>query len=330
MIPFDVPPKPELPKPALIRPAEHSLLRPGAFRPVSRAERRAIVADLVRSRRLTPDEARRAMLFVPVVAWKAKVSRSLLDLIEESGNLSDLVLCVDAGSAESYPGSGQTWSDLSGEGNDYYLGTGSGSDAGDPFFNGSAGGLSLNEYFSMAVGDLFSPVSATTFDDNWHHNGATWTVLIVALLATSPANTFRQFISNANHPNQGIDIGVHTNNILTYTNRNSSGNQAFYTWGSASSFSGDWASVFLSINENGGSSGSYWRVNGSVSTFNANRTSPSSGNPGGSLTLCNIPNANDGLPSGSGAMMFAAWNRPLSQSDTENLHALLVSHRGLN
>ena len=70
---FDLPPEPPklwLPaKPAIIRPAEHSLLRPGAFAPVSRAERRAIVADLVKSKRLTPREAARAIFLVPVTGW---------------------------------------------------------------------------------------------------------------------------------------------------------------------------------------------------------------------------------------------------------------------
>lgn len=56
-------------KPAIFRPAEHALLRPGAFRPCSRAERQAMIADLVATRRLTPNEAKRALFFVPVVGW---------------------------------------------------------------------------------------------------------------------------------------------------------------------------------------------------------------------------------------------------------------------
>lgn len=62
---------------AIIRPAEHALLRPGAFRPCSRAERWAIIADLVRTRRLTAAEAERALLFVPVVGWIAKAPPTL-------------------------------------------------------------------------------------------------------------------------------------------------------------------------------------------------------------------------------------------------------------
>jgi len=36
---------------------------------------------------------------------------------------SGLVLCLDAANRKSYPGSGTTWSDLSGNGNDVYAST---------------------------------------------------------------------------------------------------------------------------------------------------------------------------------------------------------------
>lgn len=68
----DLPPLWLPPKPAIIRPAEHAILRPGAFRPCTREERRAIIADLVHSKRITADEATRAVIFlVPVVGWNA-------------------------------------------------------------------------------------------------------------------------------------------------------------------------------------------------------------------------------------------------------------------
>jgi hypothetical protein len=51
--------------PAIIRPAEHALLKPGAFRPSTRAEGRAILADLVRSGRMTREQARGAIVFIP-------------------------------------------------------------------------------------------------------------------------------------------------------------------------------------------------------------------------------------------------------------------------
>jgi hypothetical protein len=57
------------PKPAIIRPAEHALLKPGAFRPMTREERRATIADLLRTRRLTFKDAKKATFFTPLVMW---------------------------------------------------------------------------------------------------------------------------------------------------------------------------------------------------------------------------------------------------------------------
>jgi len=67
---FNAPALPPLPRPAVIRPAGQALLRPGAFRPVTHEERRLVIADLLRSKRLTRAEATVAMLFVPVAGWK--------------------------------------------------------------------------------------------------------------------------------------------------------------------------------------------------------------------------------------------------------------------
>jgi hypothetical protein len=70
---LDLPPKEPPawlpPRPAIIRPAEHSLLRPGGFGPVTRAERRTIIADLVRTKRLTPEQAPFAALLTAAVGW---------------------------------------------------------------------------------------------------------------------------------------------------------------------------------------------------------------------------------------------------------------------
>ena len=62
---FDLPPIWTPPGPAIIRPAEQALLKPGAFRPCTRAEGRAILADLVRAGRMTLQDARAAVIFIP-------------------------------------------------------------------------------------------------------------------------------------------------------------------------------------------------------------------------------------------------------------------------
>jgi hypothetical protein len=75
-------------RPAILRPAEHALLRPGAFRAVTAQERRAIIAELVRSKRLTFAEAKRAILFVPVVGLKIKSPFSLTYVTQSSAGAS--------------------------------------------------------------------------------------------------------------------------------------------------------------------------------------------------------------------------------------------------
>lgn len=92
------------PAPAVIRPAEHSLLRPGAFRPVTQHERHAILADLVRSKRLTRDEASRAMLFVPVIGWGGATQKELILIDRTAGtNIGDLT--ANGGLAAAFDGS---------------------------------------------------------------------------------------------------------------------------------------------------------------------------------------------------------------------------------
>ena len=81
MFNIDVPPTVWIPpKPAIIRPAEHSLLKPGAFAPItSKIERDYIIKELVKNKRLTKKEAEKAILLAPVVGFlQTPVSKTYL------------------------------------------------------------------------------------------------------------------------------------------------------------------------------------------------------------------------------------------------------------
>lgn len=71
-----------------------------------------------------------------------------------------LQLHLDAGDIASWPGSGQTWNDIAGNGFQFHLGSGSGADSADPTFNGSPGGHSAAEYWSFDGGDYFTQAAA--------------------------------------------------------------------------------------------------------------------------------------------------------------------------
>lgn len=74
--------------------------------------------------------------------------------------LANLQLHLDAGDAASYPGSGQTWFDLTANHYDFFLGSSDTPTTDDPTFHGSAGGKSGNEYFSFDGGDCFRAAAA--------------------------------------------------------------------------------------------------------------------------------------------------------------------------
>jgi hypothetical protein len=82
-----LPPPAELSRPAIIRPAEHALLKPGAFRPMTAAERDATIAELVRSKRLTAGEAQRAMFLTPMLgAYPPAVTLTYLNSASNTAN----------------------------------------------------------------------------------------------------------------------------------------------------------------------------------------------------------------------------------------------------
>lgn len=92
-MPLDLPPvdaldllRSTVAAPGIVRPAEHALLRPGAFRPVSRAERRAIIVDLVRTGRATREEARAIFPLVPVIGWNGATTPPTLAYITSTYN----------------------------------------------------------------------------------------------------------------------------------------------------------------------------------------------------------------------------------------------------
>ena len=96
--------------------------------------------------------------------------------------LPGLTLCLDAGNSKSYPGSGTTWTDLSGNGNTGTLTNGptfnsvnGGSvvfDGGDDYVNVgtpsiSVGKITVNAWIKMNAGSIFQHIVDSQFT-SWH------------------------------------------------------------------------------------------------------------------------------------------------------------------
>lgn len=103
---------------------------------------------------------------------------SLIVELRNLGLTTGLQVCLDVGDLNSYSGTGQTWNDLSGNGNHFYLGSGSGSDSADPTFNGVAGRKTTSDYFSYDGGDRFTLAqSAPSWQSGMHKAGGKFTIL---------------------------------------------------------------------------------------------------------------------------------------------------------
>jgi hypothetical protein len=95
---------------------------------------------------------------LPMLATPASPSarHDVKTCIALCGAQDGLQMILDAGSDSSYDGSSQTWTDDTGNGNDFWRGSSSSSQSIDPTFNGTVGRRSENEYFSSNGDDLFT------------------------------------------------------------------------------------------------------------------------------------------------------------------------------
>lgn len=136
---------------------------------------------------------------------------SLYDAINSSGLTSNLKLCLDAGDSASYDPAVQTakWLDTSGNGFDFFRGSTNVTDAGDPTFNGSAGGLSSSEFWSTDGGDYFTYDAANeTWMNNMHKTGALWTVFAVFKQPVTSVSVNTLMFTTLRNASGGIGVSI--------------------------------------------------------------------------------------------------------------------------
>lgn len=136
------------------------------------------------------------------IGWVAGKNDSMIAIIEKLNLTANLKLCLDAGDINSYPGSGTKWLDTSGNGYDFDFGDGSTSST-YPTFNGVAGNLSANEFFSSDGGDYFSYDSANEpWMDELHNAGKSLSIVGVW---TSPGTAY-WISSGLNSVSSGVSL----------------------------------------------------------------------------------------------------------------------------
>lgn len=246
-----------------------------------------------------------------------KTLKALLTSLELT---DDLVLCLDAADLDSYPGSGQTWFDVSGQGNHFFRGATGSSSTDDPTFNGTAGQQDDGTYWTFDGGDFFQEADAgMNFAADWASTGAAFSIFAMVYL-TQGNSTPRGIFTTAD-----TFLGFDENEkIRTFFNNDIE----LDSDASSNSYSNnEWAFCAIAIDEAGGAGASFIRLNTTVTTFNGNVTgdNPVDGpyKVGGATSFV----GGSPLIANTRMSMIAAWNRKLSTTEIGDLYTAIKAIR---
>lgn len=245
---------------------------------------------------------------------------TLLGIIGHCALGANLNFVLDAADLRSYDGSSQTWTDATGNANNFFRGTTSGADATDPTFNGTAGLPTEGTYFSFDGGDYFTETAAHTFADNWHKdNGA---LSIVALVYPGNATTNQELFSNENGTD-GIDVLINsTGNLVFGHATNNTTREAILS--SANYSATAWNFIGVSFIE--ATPAVVLRINTAAETPAVSASTATDANSQ-VLRIAARGDATLPLTSGSRLACIAGWSTAIGATGLANLYTVLKARR---
>lgn len=215
-------------------------------------------------------------------------NQTLLQVLTDLSLTGNLKLCLDAGDSDSYT-SGQSWLDRSGGGYDFFRGADNGASSDDPTFNGAAGGLSINEYWSVDGGDFFNyDTTEEAWMNNIHKNNADFSIL--AWIWQNASADFTPICGDraSNTPSFSFYQGIGSGLLIGVDNTGGGGFGCLNVSADSEGQFAEWSLVGLTLDEAAGAGGSFFyrgdsNGNGydqvsSVDTFDGTYTSPSASN----------------------------------------------------
>jgi len=259
--------------------------------------------------------------------------KTLMQVLTDATLTTNLKLCLDAGDAASYDPGVQTdkWLDRSGGGYDFFRGSGTGGDAADPTFTGSAS--SLQSYWAFDGGDFFTyDTTSETWMQSLHKNAAIYTFLF-----------FFRMPSSATFNDTLFDTTAGTTGITAYLNLDqlkfgvlNAASVALQKTGDTALVSSTWNMVGISVNENGGAAAGFLYLNGEydqvggADTWNPNYTSPAAGNATrASMNLCGDSGVGY-LGSGARLAALAIWQgTALTKANMDTIWAAMRGRFGI-
>lgn len=253
-------------------------------------------------------------------------NQSLYQIISGLGLTTNLKLCLDAGDSASYDPAVQTarWLDTSGNGYDFFRGIGSGSESTDPTFNGTAGGLSINNYWSVDGGDRFTyDTTNEAWMQNLHRDNAVSSMICMFYNVGSGSNY--NHLGNCS-TTTGFIFSKNTANQLRVFVRNASSATVYSFTSTTTKTAAGWTYMAYGMNEPADSLVAKFDTSDESST--CTYVSPSAGNSQNTTTL--VSNGAANYPSGARMACFAAWEgTALTAQNLTDIYDALKGRFGL-
>lgn len=252
-------------------------------------------------------------------------NQTAIGIVTSLGLATNLKLCLDAGDSNSYAG-GASWLDTAGSGYDFFRGTTSGADASDPTFNGTQGGRSSAEYFSVDGSDYFTyDTTNETWMNNIHKDSAQWTVAMWFYTTTLGTARGMMGTDNGDAANIGFNILASTTNSLRIRIGNGSGSRPLDWNPGTPNFVSGWNFLSVRLDETDGTNGLSLVINGSSETTSGTYTSPSASNATSTLQI--LAEGNNVLPARSGDRIGMFWMWEGTVLSTTNLSSIYTASR---
>ena len=235
------------------------------------------------------------------------IPKDLIGVIRKLGLTTNLKLVLDAGDASSYNAAVQTdkWLDRAGSGYDFFRGSGTGVDAADPTFNGTAGGLSSAEYWGFDGGDYFTyDTTNESWMENIHKDNAKFSIFSWFYIPSS-GSAFN-FCGTDNNGFNGFHLRAAATTFLVLRVSNATG-AALTLTGTNAVPATRWNCAAVTLDEAVGASGAAQFLNGATETFTSTYSTPSAA--AASFTMNVAARGNAGVPPASGARLggIAIW-----------------------
>ena len=236
----------------------------------------------------------------------ASEPRDFAGILKFLGLFSDAEIVLDAGDAASYPGTGGTWSDVSGNG---YLFTRTSSLG--VVFNGVAGGLTDSEYFSFNGSSYWTSSARTDWTNGLHKNNAAWSAVCWLRTPSSTPTSRTGIIGTYGSPGGDFEINDRAPKIHV----RSGGGNINTEQSNMIVANSTWQMLSMAIDEAVGAGGLTFGLNDNFTSHTSTYSSPSSSASENTLKIADTGNGSSNFFNGGRMAMIAAFNRRLSQAE---------------